>query len=68
MRHVCGSYVVRSAAAVLKNSRVSRRLVVASQEGWEAFEEARGVGRGLGAGLKLGWEAKLLRSWRTGSR
>ena len=40
---------------------------MASQEGWEEFEEAGGVGRGLGAGWKLGWEAKLLRSWQTGS-
>ena len=51
MRRECGScYVLRFPAAALKNSRVSRRLVVASPEGWEAFEKARGVGGGLGAG------------------
>ena len=66
MRRECGScYVLRFPAAALKNSRVSRRLVVASPEGWEAFEKARGVGGGLGAGWKLGGEAKLLRSWHT---
>ena len=47
MRRECGScYVLRFPAAALKNSRVSRRLVVASPEGWEAFEKARGVGGG----------------------
>ena len=62
MRRECGScYVLRFPAAALKNSRVSRRLVVASPEGWEAFEKARGVG----GGWELGGEAKLLRSWQT---
>ena len=37
---------------------MSRRLGLAAQEGWEGWE-------GLGAGWKLGREAKLLRSWQT---